>query len=200
MYGSVKATGPSRRRVRFPSIKHQARSRKTSSIAKQTSKENLVQSAGSQSHSLPLHNQTTRRDKMATATHQAPQPGVPPLFTQFPAIHDDLITETQRVQDDTARLCLPFLSGVAPSVPGPFNEYGVPRLYRDDHIAYLYDALEEYPEGFVALDASRPWMVYWALTGLYLLGEDVTRFRKRYVVQEIGFVISVIIILLSPCH
>jgi protein farnesyltransferase subunit beta len=29
------------------------------------------------------------------------------------------------------------------------------------------------------MDASRPWMVYWALAGLSLLGEDVTRVRQR---------------------
>ncbi|EER24306.1 protein farnesyltransferase beta subunit, putative [Coccidioides posadasii C735 delta SOWgp] len=117
---------------------------------------------------------------MATG-EQPPRRGVPALFTQFPAIRDDLDTETSRVQEDTVKQCLPFLKGVAQSLYGPFNEHGIPSLYRDVHVAYLYDALEEYPGKFVGLDASRPWMMYWALTGLYLLGADVTRLRKRVI-------------------
>lgn len=184
MYGNVKATGPSRRRVRFPPIRQPARLNKTSSKPKQTRGETPVPSADSHSRA---NLSARQRDKMATATQEnrAPQSGVPPLFTQLPAIRDDLKTDTQRTQDETAQLCLPFLKGVAPTVYGPFNEHGIPSLYRDVHIAYLYDALEDYPESFVGLDASRPWMIYWALTALYLLGEDVTKFRKRYVVHRI---------------
>lgn len=50
---------------------------------------------------------------------------------------------------------------------------------KDKHIEYLYDSLEDYPEGFVAMDSSRPWMSYWALAGLALLGEDVSKYRER---------------------
>lgn len=75
--------------------------------------------------------------------------------------------------------CLPFLKGIASEQDGPFNRFGVPRLNRDDHVDYLYDALEDYPAKFVGMDASRPWMVYWALTAMHLLGEDVTQFRER---------------------
>jgi len=35
----------------------------------------------------------------------------------------------------------------------------------------------------VGVDSSRPWMVYWALMGLHLLGEDVVPFRSRYIAQ-----------------
>lgn len=50
---------------------------------------------------------------------------------------------------------------------------------KDKHIEYLYDSLEDYPEGFVTMDSSRPWMSYWALAGLMLLGEDVSKYRER---------------------
>ncbi|KAI9825473.1 MAG: CAAX farnesyltransferase (FTase) subunit beta [Thelocarpon impressellum] len=30
-------------------------------------------------------------------------------------------------------------------------------------------------------DASRPWLLYWALTGLFLLGEDVSQYRERVI-------------------
>jgi protein farnesyltransferase subunit beta len=112
------------------------------------------------------------------ATQQEPRPGIPALFTQPPPIRDPLVTETVELQDATLERCLEFLKGLHIS-QGSLNASGVPALQRDPHITYLYDSLEDYPEGFVAMDASRPWMVYWALAGLTLLGEDPTRFRER---------------------
>jgi protein farnesyltransferase subunit beta len=112
---------------------------------------------------------------------QAPRRGIPALFTELPTIRDELVTVTSSSQDETVGKCLPLLKGRHVTQHAPFNEFGLPRLYREIHIPYLYDALEDYPGGFVALDASRPWMVYWALTGLYLMGEDVTKLRRRYV-------------------
>lgn len=114
-----------------------------------------------------------------TSSQEAPRPGIPALFTQPPPIRDPLVTETTDLQDETLSKCLPFLKGIHASQKGPFNAHGVPALQRDDHVAYLYDSLEDYPAGFVAMDASRPWMVYWALAGLSLLGENVSRVRER---------------------
>lgn len=104
-------------------------------------------------------------------------------FMQLPPIQDDLATETSFAQQDTVAECLPFLKGVDDPTRSPFefNEHGVPRLDRQGHIDFLHQSLEEFPAGFVAVDASRPWMVYWALMGLYLLGEDVTQYRDRFV-------------------
>lgn len=114
-----------------------------------------------------------------TSSQETPRPGIPALFTQPPPIRDPLVTETTDLQDATLDKCLPFLKGIHSSQKDPFNAHGVPTLQRDDHVAYLYDSLEDYPSGFVAMDASRPWMVYWALAGLSLLGEDVSRVRER---------------------
>jgi protein farnesyltransferase subunit beta len=43
-------------------------------------------------------------------------------------------------------------------------------LLRDRHARFLAAGLGHLPAGFVSLDASRPWIVYWALHGLALLG------------------------------
>ncbi|RAH85660.1 beta subunit of farnesyltransferase [Aspergillus japonicus CBS 114.51] len=109
------------------------------------------------------------------------QPGVPDLFTAPPLLLDALVTETSEVQAETVNKCLPFLKGIHSTQNGPFNRFGVPALMRDEHVAYLFDSLEDYPEGFVAMDASRPWLVYWALAALSLLGEDISRVRERVV-------------------
>lgn len=108
------------------------------------------------------------------------RPGIPALFTQPPAIIDPLVTETTDLQNATRDKCLPFLAGTHHSQID-HNEHGVPALKRDLHVAYFYDSLEDYPAGFVAMDASRPWMVYWGLAGFSMLGEETSRFRGRYV-------------------
>lgn len=108
-------------------------------------------------------------------------PPVPDLFIFPPPIQDFLKTETSVKQDYTVQECLPFLAGVEGYGRSLFdyNELGVPRLDRDRHVRYLHDSFDELPAGFVAFDASRPWLLYWALTGLYILGEDVEQYRQR---------------------
>ncbi|KAJ5928669.1 hypothetical protein N7466_007625, partial [Penicillium verhagenii] len=118
----------------------------------------------------------TSAEKMAS---QAARPGVPDLFTQPPSIRDPLVTDTTDLQDATLEKCLPFLKGIQSSQSGPFNACGVPAFQRDSHVTFAYDSLEDYPGGFMSLDASRPWMAYWGLASLFLMGEDPTRFRER---------------------
>lgn len=103
-------------------------------------------------------------------------PTVPVLFTTLPLIRDGLITESSKMQDETVEECLPFLAEPG----GDLNLFGVSQLGRAKHVKYLNMMISrQLPAGFTAADASRPWMVYWALTGLYLLGEDVTQYRQR---------------------
>ncbi|EEP75738.1 hypothetical protein UREG_00585 [Uncinocarpus reesii 1704] len=178
----------SRRKVRFPSIKNHPAQSKASAKSTTTAAAvpgSSTNTGGDPSTSPLSHkNLPSRRSgtapKMATE-QQPPRQGVPSLFTQPPVVRNGAETETTRAQDETVQQCLPFLKGVAPTLYGPFNEHGIPSLYRDAHIAFLYDALEEYPGKFVGLDASRPWMMYWGLAGLYFLGEDVTKFRQRVI-------------------
>jgi hypothetical protein len=103
-------------------------------------------------------------------------PPVPALFTNLPPIRDDLVTESSETQDRTVEECLPFLSEPG----GDLNVFGVSQLERKKHLRFCHMMLKgPYPAAFVAADASRPWMVYWALTGLYVLGEDIGQYRER---------------------
>lgn len=105
-------------------------------------------------------------------------------FHLEPPIRDALKTETSEVQDETVRACLPLLAGGEASVAAlpstSVDARALPSLQRQKHVAFLQGSLGNLPAGFVAADASRPWMLYWALTGLYLLGEDVSDYRERY--------------------
>lgn len=55
----------------------------------------------------------------------------------------------------------------------------LPRLNCDAHISFLRDKLGSYPWYYAAMDASRPWVFYWALNGLVLLGVDVGEYVDR---------------------
>jgi hypothetical protein len=103
-------------------------------------------------------------------------PRVPPLFSEYPPIRDALETDSSKVQNETIEECLPFLT--EPELD--LNSFGIPQLRRKQHTAFLIHALEhKYPPHFVSIDASRPWIPYWALTGLSLLGEDVSQYGRR---------------------
>ena len=123
---------------------------------------------------------------IAARLKMAPRGGaasVPGLFTSLPPIRDLLKTDSSNAQDFVLQDCLPLLAGTnaAGGPPGGVNEHGVPRLDRESHVEFLHDTLGALPAGFVMADASRPWMLYWALTALHLLGEDVSQYRERYV-------------------
>ncbi|PBP25367.1 prenyltransferase and squalene oxidase [Diplocarpon rosae] len=115
----------------------------------------------------------------AMGTGRAHASIVPDLFTQLPICRDLHTTESSQVQDETTKECLPFLAGLDPNAE--YNDHGVPRLSRDRHIAFLHKTLGKLPPRYVAADASRPWMFYWALTGLATLGEDVSDYRERLI-------------------
>ena len=100
------------------------------------------------------------------------------FFTHLPIIQDVLRTESSLLQDETAQECLPFLT-VAENAAVNHNSFGQPCLERREHVEYIQDSLEEHSSRFTALDASRAWILYWALAGLSLLGEDVTLYRER---------------------
>ena len=102
------------------------------------------------------------------------------IFTTWPPIRDELKTETSDLQDKTIQQCLPLLLGYdSSSVDYDCN--GLPKLDRAKHARFLHRSLQPLPAVAVGFDASRPWMVYWALTALNILGEDVTPYRERYV-------------------
>jgi len=101
---------------------------------------------------------------------------VPSLFTSLPTIRDALITNSTRKRDDTIEQCLPHLSGTYKNFPH-LNSQSVSKLEREKHVAFLKAALQD--ANFIPYDASRPWVVYWSLTGLSLLGENVEVFSEK---------------------
>ena len=120
------------------------------------------------------------------ASTEEDKPLVPDLFTSLPLIKDVLETETSVQQDYTVQECLPFLAGLqgCGRSLSDYNEHGLPRLDRDKHIRYLHDSFNKLPAGFAAYDASRPWLLYWALTGLSILGENVEQYRQRWYIED----------------
>ena len=127
------------------------------------------------------HLSPTRSSTMAGAT--AALYAIPATFCHPPLIKDSLVTATSSAQDENIQQTLPLIKATGESASHPFdyNEHGVPQLDRLQHIEFLRDALGGFPGGFVSMDASRPWMVYWGLMGLHLLGEDVTDYRNGLV-------------------
>lgn len=107
---------------------------------------------------------------------RTPELMIPDLFAQVPPIRDVLVTDTSRVQNEIVEVCLPLLSGEDDSFE--YNKYGVPHLDREKHIKFLHASLGKLPGRFVAADASRPWFLYWCLSALSQLGEDVTSYRE----------------------
>lgn len=63
----------------------------------------------------------------------------------------------------------------------PLNSHGLPHLRREAHIKFLHNTLGPLPAPFQVVDASRPWLFYWALAGLSFLGEDVRQYKDRLV-------------------
>ena len=104
---------------------------------------------------------------------------IPDLFTSLPLIRDLLNTETSQIQEETIQECLPFLSGTEEGIT--YNDHGVPHLDRKRHIAFLHKSLRKLPAPFVAADASRPWMFYWALASLSTMGEDISQYREKII-------------------
>lgn len=101
---------------------------------------------------------------------------VPQIFTSLPPIRDALVTDTSHSQDQTARDCLPLHAGTSRSL-FDLNPQGIPRLNREAHVNFLNEAIQNAIH--IPYDALRPWIVYWTLTGLSLLGENLDKWRTR---------------------
>ncbi|ORX57401.1 terpenoid cyclases/Protein prenyltransferase [Hesseltinella vesiculosa] len=82
---------------------------------------------------------------------------------------DGLPTESSIVQKRTEDTVLESFVPFAPHHPERQPLESV-RLHRDRHIQYLLRGLEQLGQYMVVLDASRPWLMYWILHSLDLLG------------------------------
>ena len=176
----VKATSRGRRhKLTFPHQAHQTRGSATwhqnhnsAALFNHGVRELGTKRAG-------VHEMAFTENGMAS---QQAWPLIPHLFQSLPPLRDFLATETSMLQEETVEECLEYLTGTKDGKKHPvdLNEYGLPHLERAKHINFLEASLKALPARFVAYDASRPWIVYWALNGLTLLGEDVSRYREGY--------------------
>lgn len=104
---------------------------------------------------------------------------VPALYTTRPILKDELVTPTSIAQDKVVEEVLPFMSGKDPEIL-ELNSHGLPALLRRKHIKFCQYGLGKFPSQFQAMDASRPWLLYWNLAAMSFLGEDLGRWRERY--------------------
>ncbi|GFP54537.1 protein farnesyltransferase subunit beta [Trichoderma asperellum] len=103
---------------------------------------------------------------------------IPSLFMFPPMIRDALETDSSNVQDDTVDEVLPFLTGKEHS---QLNAHGIPRLDKERHVRFVKKQLGVLPSMYVGADPSRPWIFYWCLNALSLLGEDLEPYRARLI-------------------
>lgn len=105
-------------------------------------------------------------------------PNLPFYFASPGPLQDDLETTTSAAQEKTMREVLDLMTGKGQTMTN-VNAYGLPHLLKDKHAAFLRTILGRYPPPFQVMDASRPWLLYWALNGLRTLGVDVSEYRQR---------------------
>lgn len=82
-------------------------------------------------------------------------------------IKDTLETVTVLDQQATEDNCLSIFSSESITTT-------LQTLQRESHIKFLRSNLGKLPSAFVSLDASRPWITYWCLNALSLLGDDIS--------------------------
>lgn len=105
-------------------------------------------------------------------------PNLPFYFAAPGPLQDDLKTTTSAAQEKTMREVIDLMTGKAQTMTN-VNAYGLPHLLKDKHAAFLRTILGRYPPPFQVMDASRPWLLYWALNGLRTLGVDVSEYKQR---------------------
>lgn len=109
-------------------------------------------------------------------------PNIPHLFAHPSLLQDTLVSETSEKRRNVMQDVLNILTNTDSAQDiEDLNSYGIPRLQRQKHIKFLRQVLGTYPPPFQAMDASRPWLLYWALAGLSFLGVDVSVYKERTV-------------------
>jgi protein farnesyltransferase subunit beta len=106
------------------------------------------------------------------------------LDERYPVIQDDLITSSSIAEENVRNDCVPLLMGEV-QFDLPLNSHGLLQLRRFDHLRFLHSNLGKLPAPYVALDASRPWMFYWSLAGMAMLGENVQEKYKQRLMESL---------------
>lgn len=125
-------------------------------------KNGMVSQSNKQQNSAEfIHHILKKNMQKMEAVHITP-PSVPIYKNQ---IKDTLRTDTVLDQEATEEAVLELLED---AVNNPPTQY----LLKEKHYAFLKRMVGPLPGGFVTLDASRTWCVYWALNAMMLLGDD----------------------------
>ena len=106
------------------------------------------------------------------------RPQVPGLFATLPPIRDHLTTASSISQDSVIEQCLSCLTQSSRQ-EFDVNAHGITILERESHTGFLHGVLET--PNYIAYDPVRPWLIYWSLTALGLLGENLGPYRQRCV-------------------
>ncbi|KAI1177983.1 terpenoid cyclases/Protein prenyltransferase [Nemania sp. FL0916] len=148
------------------------------SLARVRQRTKIHRRRGTLAHNAASHRESGMADSSSSQESRRGPP-IPDLFTNRPPIRDSLVSDTSKRQDSVERNCRAFMTGK--QEPVAVNNHGVPSLDRERHIRFLEKQLGNLPSPYKSLDASRPWMFYWCLNGLALLGADVSKHRKGLV-------------------
>lgn len=92
-----------------------------------------------------------------------------PVKVDLTPVVDNYQTASSELQHETEASILPFFEGASE------EDY---KLKKEKHGKFLKTMLGELPMQFKSLDASRPWMIYWGVNALMLLGMDVEDLKK----------------------
>lgn len=108
---------------------------------------------------------TSKSSKFASLyTPKVPIPVVPIYPNPIP---DSLETVTTVDQYETEEKCVSMFT-----TDSVLTE--LQYLKRDQHIAFLRKTVSKLNSSYTPLDASRPWVVYWAINGLSVLDEEIS--------------------------
>jgi protein farnesyltransferase subunit beta len=147
-------------------------SSKVDALDNLTEKTKIVELSDSEEGGPPFPGKHLKRD-----IHPLPPWLASPALSLFPETSSTATSEAfKKVRNE----CLPHLLG-EDNQDIPLNKYGLPHLRREQHIKFLHTTLGNLPAPYVALDAARPWLFYWAFSGLTVLGEDVKQYRQRLI-------------------
>ncbi|XP_015910439.1 protein farnesyltransferase subunit beta [Parasteatoda tepidariorum] len=89
----------------------------------------------------------------------------------------DTVTSSEQIEvEESVEKCIQAFKNVVEMNPkGPFLE-------RDAHLRFLKQGLTV-PSGMEVLDASRPWLCYWILHSIELLGEPIPSDIKSHIIE-----------------
>lgn len=116
-------------------------------------------------------------EDMGTITSEHETANIAYVNSIISPLRDSLVTPSSEVQDETLEIVLPFLEGNPNDFP--LNTFGLPKLQKEKHAAFLRQCLGNYPAPMQQMDAARPWLVYWSLQGLTAMGFDISEYRER---------------------